>query len=44
VQRSNAGSCAELHAAIQKAIREFTAGAEQADDLTLVVVEYRGVA
>jgi phosphoserine phosphatase RsbU/P len=42
VQRSNATSCAELHAAIQKAIGEFTAGAEQADDLTLVVVEYRG--
>jgi phosphoserine phosphatase RsbU/P len=35
-------NCRELHAAIQKAILDFTAGAEQADDLTLVVVEYRG--
>lgn len=42
VQRAGAASCSELHAAIQSAIVEFTAGAEQADDLTLVVVEYRG--
>lgn len=33
--------CNELHARIQEAVLEFTAGAEQADDLTLVVVEYR---
>lgn len=32
----------EMHAGIQAAINEFTQGAEQADDLTLVVVEYRG--
>lgn len=32
----------ELHDAIQKAVAEFTGGAEQSDDLTLVVVEYRG--
>ena len=40
----NAGgaSCPEMHATIQKAVLDFTAGAEQADDLTLVVVEYRG--
>jgi serine phosphatase RsbU (regulator of sigma subunit) len=37
-----AANCDELHSKIQQAIREFTAGAEQADDLTLVVVEYRG--
>ena len=42
VQRAGGANCAELHAAIQKAIVDFTAGAEQADDLTLVVVEYRG--
>jgi phosphoserine phosphatase RsbU/P len=35
-------TCPELHAAIQKAVLDFTAGAEQADDLTLVVMEYRG--
>jgi serine phosphatase RsbU (regulator of sigma subunit) len=34
--------CCELHDAIQKAVAEFTGGAEQSDDLTLVVVEYRG--
>lgn len=33
----------ETHEAIQKAVLEFTAGAEQADDITLVVMEYRGV-
>jgi serine phosphatase RsbU (regulator of sigma subunit)/pSer/pThr/pTyr-binding forkhead associated (FHA) protein len=42
VHRAGGADCAELHATIQKAILEFTAGAEQADDLTLVVVEYRG--
>ena len=31
-----------MHAGIQAAITAFTQGAEQADDLTLVVVEYRG--
>jgi len=42
VQSAGGADCAELHATIQKAILDFTAGAEQADDLTLVVVEYRG--
>ena len=42
VQRAGGADCAELHATIQKAILDFTAGAEQADDLTLVVMEYRG--
>jgi len=42
VQRADRADCAGLHAAIQQAILDFTAGAEQADDLTLVVVEYRG--
>jgi serine phosphatase RsbU (regulator of sigma subunit) len=32
----------EMHARIQAAINDFTQGAEQADDLTLVVMEYRG--
>lgn len=42
VARAGGATCPELHAAIQKAVLDFTAGAEQADDLTLVVVEYRG--
>jgi phosphoserine phosphatase RsbU/P len=42
IQWASGAHCAELHAAIQKAVLDFTAGAEQADDLTLVVVEYRG--
>lgn len=42
VERAGAADCKELHAKIQTAILDFTAGAEQADDLTLVVVEYRG--
>ena len=42
IQRAGGAHCAELHAAIQKAVLDFTAGAEQADDLTLVVLEYRG--
>jgi serine phosphatase RsbU (regulator of sigma subunit) len=42
VQSAGGADCAELHATIHKAILDFTAGAEQADDLTLVVVEYRG--
>ncbi|HEY3823561.1 MAG TPA: PP2C family protein-serine/threonine phosphatase, partial [Bryobacteraceae bacterium] len=42
VQSADGADCAGLHAAIQQAILDFTAGAEQADDLTLVVVEYRG--
>jgi len=41
VKRAGAAPCHELHARIQQAILDFTAGAEQADDLTLVVVEYR---
>ena len=42
VTSAGSADCRQLHAAIQKAILDFTAGAEQADDLTLVVVEYRG--
>ncbi len=42
VQRAVGATCAELHRAIHDAVLSFTAGAEQADDLTLVVVEYRG--
>ena len=34
--------CAGMHDEIQQAIRDFTGGAEQSDDITLVVVEYSG--
>ena len=41
--RSHAGtSSAELHDAIQGAVRDFTEGAPQSDDITLVVLDYRG--
>ena len=33
---------AGMHDAIQLALRDFTGGAEQSDDITLVVVEYSG--
>jgi serine phosphatase RsbU (regulator of sigma subunit) len=42
VQNAAGATCTDMHAAIQHSIRQFTAGAEQADDLTLVVVEYGG--
>jgi sigma-B regulation protein RsbU (phosphoserine phosphatase) len=41
--RAQAGaSSSELHDAIQGAVREFTEGAPQSDDITLVVLDYRG--
>ena len=41
--RASAGAgCAELHEAILAAVRGFTGGAPQSDDLTLVVLEYQG--
>jgi serine phosphatase RsbU (regulator of sigma subunit)/pSer/pThr/pTyr-binding forkhead associated (FHA) protein len=43
VRRAGQAGCNELHDAIQAAILEFTAGADQEDDVTLVVVEYRGL-
>jgi len=42
VSAASGAQCHALHAAIHTAIRSFTAGAEQADDLTLVVAEFRG--
>jgi len=42
VERAGGSPCSEMHGKIMEAILDFTAGAEQADDLTLVVVEYRG--
>ena len=41
--RAQAGTSAtELHDAIQGAVRDFTEGAPQSDDITLVVLDYRG--
>ena len=42
VQSASFAGCAPLHAAVQQAIRDFTGGAEQSDDVTLVVMEYAG--
>jgi len=35
-------SCAAIHDAIQEAVAAFTEGAAQSDDITLLVLEYRG--
>jgi serine phosphatase RsbU (regulator of sigma subunit) len=42
VRTQAAASAAELHDAIQGAVRDFTEGAPQSDDITLVVLDYRG--
>ena len=34
--------CAGMHDAVQEALKAFTGGAEQSDDITLVVAEYNG--
>jgi serine phosphatase RsbU (regulator of sigma subunit) len=34
--------CGGLHDAVQRTLREFTGGAEQSDDITLVVAEFSG--
>jgi serine phosphatase RsbU (regulator of sigma subunit) len=35
--------CAGMHDAIQESLKAFTGGAEQSDDITLVVAEYSGM-
>ena len=35
-------SCTEIHDAIQEAVAAFTEGASQSDDITLLVLEYKG--
>ncbi len=42
VQAHAASGCAALHAAIREAVSDYTGGASQADDLTVVVLEYQG--
>ena len=45
VVEAHAGdSCAAIHDAIQDAVAAFTEGAAQSDDITLVVLEFRGAA
>ena len=41
IRRHAAASCTELHDTLTKELKEFTGEAEQSDDITLVVVEYR---
>jgi serine phosphatase RsbU (regulator of sigma subunit) len=42
VEDRGGASCAALHGAIQEALTVFTEHAPQSDDLTLLVIEYRG--
>jgi len=42
VTAAGALDCAGMHDAVQQALRDFTGGSEQSDDITLVVAEYRG--
>jgi serine phosphatase RsbU (regulator of sigma subunit) len=42
VAEHHADSCQGLHEAVQSAVAAFTESASQADDITLVVIEYRG--
>jgi sigma-B regulation protein RsbU (phosphoserine phosphatase) len=37
-----ADSCSAIHDTIQEGVTAFTEGAPQSDDITLVVLEYRG--
>jgi phosphoserine phosphatase RsbU/P len=41
IRNAEQAQCRDLHEALRAAILEFTSGAEQADDVTLVVMEYR---
>jgi serine phosphatase RsbU (regulator of sigma subunit) len=43
IARAASLDCAGMHDAIQRSLRDFTGGAEQSDDITLVVVEYAPV-
>jgi sigma-B regulation protein RsbU (phosphoserine phosphatase) len=44
VQAHATDSCAAIHDAVQDAIAAFTEGAAQSDDITLLVLEFRGAA
>jgi serine phosphatase RsbU (regulator of sigma subunit) len=43
VRRASGLDCTGMHDAIQQALRDFTGGAEQSDDITLVVAEFSGL-
>jgi sigma-B regulation protein RsbU (phosphoserine phosphatase) len=40
IRASAAADCGQMHTAMMRAVEEFTGGAEQRDDITLVVAEY----
>ena len=42
IRQADGQDCTGMHDVIQLALRDFTGGAEQSDDVTLVVVEYAG--
>jgi phosphoserine phosphatase RsbU/P len=42
VERATSAGCMDLWSALRKDLLEFTTGVPQADDVTLVVIEYRG--
>jgi sigma-B regulation protein RsbU (phosphoserine phosphatase) len=42
IQAHSGESCAVIHDAIQEAVAAFTEGAPQSDDITVVVLEFRG--
>ncbi len=42
IRDADGADCVTMHRAIQRAVMEFTAGAEQSDDMTLLVVQYQG--
>ena len=42
VAKLSAESCSAIHDAIQDAVAGFTEGAMQSDDITVVVLEFRG--
>jgi sigma-B regulation protein RsbU (phosphoserine phosphatase) len=44
VEAHTGHSCTVIHDAIQDAVAAFTEGAEQSDDITLVVLEFGGKA
>jgi sigma-B regulation protein RsbU (phosphoserine phosphatase) len=44
VNRHAAESCSAIHDAIQEGVAAFTEGAPQSDDITVVVLDFRGVA
>lgn len=42
VRSAGVVDCGGLHDAVQRSLRDFTGGAEQSDDITLVVAEFSG--